>query len=112
RRMLAHASGLQREPPGEVWESLAFPTEEELLARLPDAEQVLPGTAWHYSNLAYALLGQVVARISGKPFRVYVEERLLRPLGLSRTTWGFEPPAARPYFVEPYSDAVRREPEL
>src|SRR5205814_6125215 len=42
RRMLAHASGLQREPPGEVWESLVFPEAEELLASLPEAEQVLP----------------------------------------------------------------------
>jgi CubicO group peptidase (beta-lactamase class C family) len=112
-RMLAHASGLQREPPGEVWESLVFPGAEELLASLPEAEQVLPGsTAWHYSNLAYALLGQVVARIAGRPFREYIDERLLQPLGLSRTTWGFDSPHARPYFVEPYSDAVRPEPEL
>ena len=113
RRMLAHASGLQREPPGEVWETLEFPAEEELLARLGEAEQVLgDGAAWHYSNLAYALLGHVVARVSGTPFRDYVAERLLRPLGLTRTTWGPQAPAAKPYFVEPYSDAVRREPEL
>ncbi len=112
-RMLAHASGLQREPPGEIWESLVFPGEEELLATLPEAEQVLPGaTAWHYSNLAYALLGHAVSRISGKPFREHVEERFLQPLGLGRTTWGFTPPHARPYFVEPYSDSLRREPEL
>jgi CubicO group peptidase (beta-lactamase class C family) len=112
-RMLAHSSGLQREPPGEVWETLVFPEAEELLASLPEAEQVLPGaTAWHYSNLAYALLGQVVGRIVGRPFREHVEERLLRPLGLSRTTWGFDGVHARPYFVEPYSDSVQREPEL
>ena len=113
RRMLAHASGLQREPPGEVWESLVFPGEEELLARLGEAEQVLAGgEAWHYSNLAYALLGHVVARVTGMPFREHVEQRFLQPLGLARTTWGPTPPVARPYFVEPYSDAVRREPEL
>jgi len=113
RRLLAHASGLQREPPGEVWETLEFPGEEELLRRLGEAEQVLaPGAAWHYSNLAYALLGHVVARVSGKPFRDCVQERLLEPLGLARTTWGPAEPAARPYFVEPYSDAARREPEL
>jgi CubicO group peptidase (beta-lactamase class C family) len=113
RRMLAHASGLQREPPGEVWESLVFPGEEELLGRLDEAEQVLPGdTAWHYSNLAYALLGLVVVRVSGMPFRDYVETRFLGPLGLGRTTWGPSPPAAKPYFVEPYTDTVLREPEL
>jgi CubicO group peptidase (beta-lactamase class C family) len=113
RRMLSHASGLQREPPGEIWETLVFPEEEELLRGLEEAEQVLPpAAAWHYSNLAYALLGHVVARVSGVPFREYVEERLLRPLGLERTTWGPTPPAAQPYFVEPYSDGVRREPVL
>jgi CubicO group peptidase (beta-lactamase class C family) len=113
-RMLAHASGLQREPPGEIWESLVFPGEEELLAGLVDAEEVLAGgQAWHYSNLAYALLGHVVSRVSGMPFRDYVQKRLLEPLGLERTTWGMSThPIAKPYFVEPYSDAVRREPEL
>ena len=113
RRMLSHASGLQREPPGEIWETLEFPGEEELLRRLDEAEQVLPPAAdWHYSNLAYALLGHVVARVSGVSLREYVEERLLRPVGLERTTWGPGPTAALPYFVEPYSDAVRREPVL
>ena len=70
RRMLAHASGLQREPPGEIWETLAFPEEEELLRGLEEAEQVLPPmAAWHYSNLAYSLLGVVVARVSGTALR-------------------------------------------
>ena len=113
RRMLSHLSGLQREPPGEVWETLEFPGEEELLGSLAEAEQVLPGgAAWHYSNLAYALLGQVVARVSGAPFREYVGNRLLHPIGLGRTTWGTSPPVARPYFVDPYADSVRREPEI
>lgn len=113
RRMLAHASGLQREPPGEIWETLTFPGEEDLLRGLEEAEQVLPPmAAWHYSNLAYALLGVVVSRISGSPFRDYVQERLLGPVGLERTTWGPGERAALPYFVEPYSDSVRREPVL
>jgi CubicO group peptidase (beta-lactamase class C family) len=113
RRLLSHASGLQREPPGEVWETLHFPGEQELLESLEEAEQVLaPSAAWHYSNLAYALLGHVVSRVSGTPFQDYVRERLLSPLGLERTTWGPGDGAALPYFVEPYSDAVQREPVL
>ena len=113
RRMLAHASGLQREPPGEIWETLELSRRGGAAAGLEEAEQVLPPmAAWHYSNLAYALLGIVVARITGMPFREHVQERLLGPLGLERTTWGPGDGAALPYFVEPYSDSVRREPVL
>jgi CubicO group peptidase (beta-lactamase class C family) len=112
-RMLAHVSGLQREPPGEIWESLRAPSREELLARLADAEQVLePGSAWHYSNLAFALLGEVVARAHGGSWEDALQERILDPLGLSRTTPDAAEPAARGYFVEPYADAVRLQPEL
>ena len=113
RRLLSHASGLQREPTGAVWETLEFPGEQELLEHLGEAEQVLPpSTAWHYSNLAYALLGHVVTRVSGQQFHDYVRERLFGPVGLEQTTWGPGGTAALPYFVEPYSDAVRREPVL
>ena len=113
RRLLSHASGLQREPTGAVWETLEFPGEQELLEHLGQAEQVLPpSTAWHYSNLAYALLGHVVTRVSGQQFHDYVRERLFGPVGLEQTTWGPGGTAALPYFVEPYSDAVRREPVL
>ncbi len=111
-RMLAHASGLQREPPGEIWETMQLPSREELVAGTADAEQLLaPGSWWHYSNLAYALLGEVVARKTGGAWEDVLRERVLDPLGLTRTTPVAEEPAALGYYVEPYSDAVRREPE-
>jgi CubicO group peptidase (beta-lactamase class C family) len=114
RRMLAHASGLQREIPGDVWESLEFPkTTGELLATLGEAEQVLgPGERWHYSNLAYILLGEVVAKLSGMPYEDYAEQRILQPLGLSRTGFAPQAPTAVAYRVDPYSDVVAREPMM
>jgi CubicO group peptidase (beta-lactamase class C family) len=112
RRMLSHLTGLQREPPGDVWEKLEAPTREELFGRLAEAEQVLDaGEEWHYSNLAYALLGEVVARVSGTPFERYVEGRLLEPLGLAATGWTPSNPA-HGYHVDPFADAVEREPEV
>ena len=111
-RMLAHSSGLQREPPGEIWETMKAPSREELLSGTSDAEQVLePGSWWHYSNLAYALLGEVVARADGGAWEEALQTRVLGPLGLGRTTPAESAPAARGYFVEPYSDAVRLEPD-
>ena len=111
RGLLAHLSGLQREVPGDVWETLEMPTREELLPRLAEAERPLaPGAYWHYSNLAYALLGEVVARVSGQAAADYVDEHVLGPLGMNRTTWAAEEPAAVGYVVHPYTDVPRREP--
>ena len=111
-RLLTHSSGLQREPPGEIWETMRLPSRDELLAVAGEAEQLLaPGSWWHYSNLAFALLGEVVARKTGGTWDDALRERVLEPLGLSRTTPEAEEPAARGYFVEPYSDAVRLEPQ-
>jgi CubicO group peptidase (beta-lactamase class C family) len=113
RRMLAHMSGLQREMPGYVWETLEFPDREGLVSGLADAEQVLsPGARWHYSNLAFALLGEVVARRSGLEYEDYIQERLLEPLGLERTTFEQSEPTANAYLVEPYADRVRPEQNL
>ena len=111
RGLLSHTSGLQRERPGMDWEHPQPLTPDELLARLPDAERVLAqGQDWHYSNLAFDLLGELVARVSGKPYRDYVEEHVIGPLGLRRTSWEPVDPVARGYFVEPYSDTVQSQP--
>jgi CubicO group peptidase (beta-lactamase class C family) len=113
RRLLSHVSGLQREPPGEIWESLRPPSREEFLASLADAEQILtPGAHWHYSNLGFALLGEVVERVSGTPYRDYVEERLLKPIGLTRTSFTAAEPVARGYLVDEYSDTARPERDV
>ena len=114
RRMLSHSSGLQRELPGNVWETLQFPkSTEELVATLGEAEMVLaPGERWHYSNLAFILLGEVVAKLGGMPYEDYVETRILGPLSLTRTSFSPESPTAIAYSVEPYTDDVQREPML
>jgi CubicO group peptidase (beta-lactamase class C family) len=111
RRLLSHLSGIQREVPGDVWETLEFPDRESLLERLADAEQVLPpGAHWHYSNLAYAALGEIVRRIAGTPCERFVEDRILQPLGLERTTWGPGGNAATGYFVERFADVAHPSP--
>jgi CubicO group peptidase (beta-lactamase class C family) len=111
-RMLAHSSGLQREPPGEIWETMQAPSREELLTGTAVAEQVLePGSWWHYSNLAFGLLGEVVARAHGGSWEDALQANILDPLGLRRTSPAAAAPAARGYFVEPYTDAVQLEPD-
>jgi CubicO group peptidase (beta-lactamase class C family) len=113
RALLTHLSGMQREVPGAVWETLEMPTRDELLPRLAESERVLtPGAYWHYSNLAFSLLGEVVARVSGRAAEEYLDEHVLRPLGMERTTWTAQPPTASGYLVDPYADVPRVEPVI
>jgi CubicO group peptidase (beta-lactamase class C family) len=107
RRLLSHASGLQRETQDDSWLTLRFAPPDELLETLAQAELVLPsGARFHYSNLAFALLGIVVERASGLPYQDYVRERLFEPVGLTRVTFEPEPPAAKGYLAQPYADGV------
>ncbi|HSE70533.1 MAG TPA: serine hydrolase domain-containing protein [Nocardioidaceae bacterium] len=113
RQMLAHVSGMQREPVGDVWDTLEQPDREQLVAGLDEAERVLrPHHRWHYSNLMYALLGEVVARVDGREWYDSVKARILDPLGMTRTTVGLSGRAATGYYVPPYTDVPVREPEL
>ncbi len=112
RRLLCHLSGLQREA-GEMFVDGTSPTEEQLIESMRSADFVLPpAEAHHYSNLAFALLGQVVARVSGETYTDYVDERIIRPLGLTRTTWTPAEPYAQGYLVDEYARTVWREPNL
>jgi CubicO group peptidase (beta-lactamase class C family) len=106
RRMLAHLSGLQREV-GEMFVEGSTPTEEDLQV----AFALEPAQAHHYSNLAFGLLGRVVAAKSGMPYTEYVDERVIRPLGLARTTWYAQEPKAQGYLVDEYAGTVWKEPE-
>jgi CubicO group peptidase (beta-lactamase class C family) len=107
RRLLSHASGLQRETQDDSWLTLRFAQPDELLETLAQAELVLPsGARFHYSNLAFALLGIVVERVSGVPYMDYVRERLLEPVGLTRVSFEPEAPAAKGYLAQPYADGL------
>ncbi len=54
-----------------------------------------PGTRWSYSNPGYVFLGQIIERISGDDFEVYIDKNILKPLGM--TTSYFD---RAPYFLE------------
>jgi CubicO group peptidase (beta-lactamase class C family) len=114
RQMLAHASGLQREPVGRIWENLEAPDQERLLRELEDAEQVLPvHFAFHYSNLAYALLGQIVEQLEARPWSDAVTERILVPLEMRNTAVvPDEAGRALGYQVHPHTGVAMLEPRF
>jgi CubicO group peptidase (beta-lactamase class C family)/predicted dienelactone hydrolase len=49
-----------------------------------------PGEGWEYSDLAYALLGAVIGAASGQPYEEYMQEHILAPLGMDKSTFLLE----------------------
>lgn len=111
RQLLAHASGICREPGGPWWERHSGVEVEKLLAGLSgDTVVGEPGRSYHYSNLAYALLGAVLERITGRSWWELTRSELLAPLGMARTSYLPQEPYARGYVVHPWHGTLREEP--
>jgi CubicO group peptidase (beta-lactamase class C family) len=99
--------------PGNIWETLVMPSREEVLARLEDTERVLrPNERFHYSNLVFSLLGELVVRRTGSSYEEALRSRVLEPLGLVGTSLVPNGPRATGYFVDPWSDTVSREVDV
>ncbi|MDG4827606.1 serine hydrolase [Asanoa sp. WMMD1127] len=113
RRLLSHTSGIQREPFGDVWDTLVAPDVTQLVADLERAERVLPpARRYHYSNLGMALVGLAVARLRGGTWAEVLADEVLRPLGLTGTSVDRPDTATTGYLVDAYSDAAFPEPPL
>jgi CubicO group peptidase (beta-lactamase class C family) len=111
RQLLGHASGLQREPDGAWWERHAGGPLDDLLADAGEAKLAFDRYhRFHYSNLAYGLLGGVVERLTGRSWWQAVSERLVGPLGMTRTSYQATEPFARGYVVHPIHQTLREEP--
>ncbi len=110
RALLSHTSGLTAEPLGPFWEATGR-TADELLAGLRPADLVLaPGEAFHYSNVAFGLLGLVIERLRGASWRAVLTQRLLDPLELRSTSYAPTAQAAQGWRVHPFADALQPEP--
>lgn len=84
RQLMTHTAGLPREAAFPYWTDHQFPTLKQIIEKLPDQELTYPPeTRWKYSNLGIALLGEIVARVSGQDYAGYIEKNILHPLGMS-----------------------------
>ena len=106
--LLTHGAGLYAETDGPWWERSAGLTWEQLLPSIRQAH--IPASRFHYTNVGFAVLGQLVARLREKDWRDVLQERILDPLGLERTTYDRPGSGAHGFAVHPYADLVHDEP--
>jgi CubicO group peptidase (beta-lactamase class C family) len=97
RNLLNHTSGLpdyenlmaaaEKRKGAPIWTDTHQIQDAEVLGLLkPEkAGKFAPTTEWSYSNSGYVVLGLVVEKVSGKPFREFLRERIFAPLKMSQT---------------------------
>ncbi|MBA2560316.1 MAG: beta-lactamase family protein, partial [Propionibacteriales bacterium] len=111
RSLLAHSSGMTAEPAGPWWERTAGLDWPSLAAANTTAPAVFaPGQRYHYSNLGFALLGQLVAAVRGLSWWDAIVASIVEPLGLRDTTYYPRDDAAVGTSRDPLTGRLMAEP--
>ena len=87
RHLLTHSEGFPEDNP---WGDQQLARSEETMfawirAGIPFSNA--PGMAYEYSNFGFAILGQVVAKASGKRYDEYIRKEILEPLQMTASTF-------------------------
>ena len=86
RHLLTHGAGFPEDNPWGDQQLAATDAEMAEMMRSGIPFSNAPGLAYEYSNYGFAILGRIVANVSGIPYARYVRERILAPLGMTVTT--------------------------
>ena len=87
RDLLTMGAGLPTDDPwGDRQENLPLPDFDAMVeAGLTFNRDA--NTAFEYSNLSYALLGRIIAVVTGDEYETYVTREILSPLGMNSSTF-------------------------
>ena len=89
RHLLTHTSGLPGDFGGfPVWGDTVPPSLEDYLRKSLKVTKP-PMTSVTYSNMAYTLVAYLVQKLSGVPYKQYIQEHIFTPLEMTNTA--FEP---------------------
>ena len=108
-QLLSHTAGLASETPPPWWERSPGDARPELADIVDPGLKHPPGHRFHYSNPGFGLLGAVVERLRGRPWPDVLQDEVLDPLEMARTTFLPQAPHAIGTAVHPWADAVQTE---
>ena len=88
RHLLNHTGGLGYRAQEAVYWGTTHNRSDmtTILRNLASFESVkVPGVEFDYSNMGYALLGEIIARISGETYPAFIQRHILQPLEMNHT---------------------------
>jgi CubicO group peptidase (beta-lactamase class C family) len=86
RHLLSHSEGFPEDNPWGDQQLARTDDEMSRMMRSGIPFSNAPGIAYEYSNYGFAMLGRIVAQVSGQPYADYVKANVLLPLGMRSTT--------------------------
>ncbi|HKD46744.1 MAG TPA: serine hydrolase domain-containing protein [Rhizomicrobium sp.] len=105
RELLNHSAGFRNPTwpwdcdatPNCAWQPFEPTRWSQVEAMLPFTNVAFrPGSRWSYSNVGYVFLGQIIERLTGDDYEVYITKNILMPLGMTSSYFD-----KAPYFLEP-----------
>lgn len=96
RHLLNHSAGFRNSTfpykNGKPWQPFEPTKYAQVEAMLPFTEILFkPGSRYSYSNLGIVFLGQIIERLSGDDYEVYVDKNILKPLEMYRSYFDATP---------------------
>jgi len=96
RHLMNHSAGFRNSTfpykNGKPWQPFEPTAYAQVEAMLPFTEILFkPGSKYSYSNLGIVFLGQIIERLTGDDYEVYVDKNILRPLEMHRSYFDATP---------------------
>jgi CubicO group peptidase (beta-lactamase class C family) len=96
RQLLNHTAGFRNSTfpykNGKDWQPFEPRKYSQVEAMLPFTEILFkPGSKYSYSNLGIVFLGQIIERLTGDDYEVYVDKNILKPLEMHRSYFDATP---------------------
>jgi CubicO group peptidase (beta-lactamase class C family) len=108
-QLLSHTAGLASETPAPWWERTPGEVRPELADIVDPGLKHPPGHRFHYSNPGFGLLGGVVEAIRERSWAEVLQDEVLDPLEMTRTSFLPSAPYAQGLAVHPWADVVQSE---
>lgn len=89
RDLMTHRAGFPEDNP--YGDRQLGDTDAELMKLMKDNPSFsnVPGIAYEYSNLGFALLGTIIKNVSGKTYQQFIIDNIFKPLGMNHSYWDY-----------------------
>src|SRR6185437_1371249 len=93
RELLSHTAGVTVHGFPGYARGQPIPSLVDILNGIPPANSppirvdLVPGKTWRYSGGGYVIVEQLLEDVTGEPFAALMHDQVLRPLGMSHSTY-------------------------